>query len=86
MDTSVYVKSFITFTHYQYITVLPKDMSFTCSSTEIYFNVPHLTLVSKQMCLKQLKSITLQTAPHKWYVLHNLFSYCVENMSGVTSL
>ncbi len=62
MDTSVYVKSFITSTHYQHITVLPKDTPFTCSSAEIHFNVLNLTLVSKQICLKQLKSITSQTA------------------------
>lgn len=60
MDTSVYVKSFITSTHYQHITVLPKDTPFTCSSAEIHFNVLNLMLVSKQICLKQLKSITKQ--------------------------
>lgn len=72
MDTSVYVKSFITSTHYQHITVLPKDTPFTCSSAEIHFNVLNVTLVSKQICLKQLKSITSQTAPPEWYVLHQL--------------
>lgn len=53
----------ITSTHYQYIAVLPKDTPFTCSFAEICFNVLNLTLGSKQICLKQLKSITSQTAP-----------------------
>lgn len=61
MDTSVYVKSFITSTHYQHITVLPKDTPFTCSSAEIHFNVLNLMLDAKQICLKQLKSITSQS-------------------------
>lgn len=60
MDTSVYVKSFITSTHYRRIAALPKDTPFTCSSAEICFNVRNVTLVSKQICLKQLKSITSQ--------------------------
>lgn len=72
MDTSVYVKSFITSTHYRRIAALPKDTPFTCSSAEIRFNVRNVTLVSKQICLKQLKSITSQTAPPKWRVLQQL--------------
>lgn len=80
MDTSVYLKSFITSTHYQHITVLPKDTPFTCSSAEFHFNVLYVTLVSKQICLKQLKSITLQTAHPKRYVSHQLFPYCLENV------
>lgn len=58
MDTSVHVKYFITSTHYQHITMLPKDTPFTRSSAEIRFNVSNVTLVSKQIPLKQLKSIT----------------------------
>lgn len=77
MDTSVCVKSFITSTHYWHITVLPEDTPFTCSCAEMHFHVLYLTLVSKQICLKQLKSITTQTAPHKRYALHQPFSLSV---------
>lgn len=79
MDTSVYVKSFITSSHYQYITALPKDMPFTCSSAEIHFNVTNVTLVSKQIPLKQLKSITSQPALPARDVLKKLFSCSQEN-------
>lgn len=73
MGTSVDVKSFITATHYQHITVLPKDTPFTCSSAEIHFNVLNVMLVSKQIHLKQLKTITSQTAPPKCYVFASDF-------------
>lgn len=79
MDTSVHVKSFLTSTHYQHITALPKDTPFTCSSTEIRFNVLNVTLVSTQIPLKQLKSITSPPALPERDVLKQLFSCSQEN-------
>lgn len=45
----------------------PQGDAFTCSCVEIHFNVLNFMFGSKQICLRQLKSITSKTALPKQY-------------------
>ncbi len=56
MDTSVCVKSFITFTHYGEQRMSPQGHTFTCSSAEMHINVA--AYLKTNLC-EAIKNITI---------------------------